>query len=163
MEKSNVFLIEFMVVVPLLIAFLIYFMPYMISDSNEMGALKNYAGESTTLMRDLKVFDLDNRSLELIPSDIICLDCSLSKQLAILILNNSLDAAKNISNSIFADLIPDKYGCSLSLIGKGFEEEVIIRDIIEDSGLMADDTIVSGVRSPAEADDVLLLQIRIWI
>jgi len=164
MKKGNIFLIEFAVVMPFLLAFFIYMQPYLTESPDESRNLFNYAEQSVFSLRNFQVDDLDTYAKSTIPEEYECTFCSLGRQISILMLNQDYVSATNLSNSTFAPLIPPTYKVSVALIDEDFNEnEIVLRANSTRNSVMAQSMLVSGVALTSKSTEVYILQVRVWI
>lgn len=165
MKKADLFIIDAIIALAVLVAVLLYVQPYFNSSSNQQNRLNelgNYAEQSIVLLRNTNVSSLGKDEMDIIPESVRCPDCRLSRQFALLIISNNGEIVKNISNQSLSNLIPNLYGFSISLIGENYEKEIIIRNSSENLNLAAQRTLVSGLENPNNPEDLMLLQVKVW-
>jgi len=160
MKKGNVFLIEFMIVIPFLLAFFIYMQPYLKDTVHDSDILGNYAGQSIATMRTTQVAELESAVRAFIPAEHRCMDCSVSRQVAILMYYGEEDPARKLTESVVGRFVPSNYGVSIVLTGASINDlEYNVRNIGINNSIIIHGTYVSSIEE--SSNDVFLLQVKL--
>jgi len=160
MKKGNVFVIEFLVGSLIMLAYLIYTQPFLKEQLDKGDTISTYATESLELIKATPTENFGNVTIDAIPDAYYCQKCTLSEQLALLLLNNEDSAAANVTNQTLYYAIPEDFGYSISLSGQGLQKEVVIQDVPESDTLIASSTLVAGLNGTTR--DVYVFQLRVW-
>ena len=156
------FILDFVLAVTILFAFLIYIRPIMQASPNDIEDIKNYADESMSFLENCKVAQLDYDIRMNITEDYRCSSCSVAEQLSILMVNDLDDSALGLANSTLKTYIPNRYGYSISLVGDGVDKEIIVGGDVDINDLFLSNAIISGIRVPEKTNDLFLFQVRVW-
>ncbi len=160
-KRASIFVMDFIVAISLLFAFFIYIKPYMAPTMSYVPILRNYAEQSTAYLRELPMEAVEEETIDLIPEEYLCMDCLMSEQLAILMLNDK-DTAAKLANLTLTDFIPHKYGFGIALMGEDYEDAIELREGETRDSLMAQTTLVSRLSKDEGINKLYLLQVRVW-
>ena len=164
-KRGNIFLIEFIAVMPFLLAFFIYLQPYLLESYDESTNLKRFAEQSINILRSTEMNDLPQAVINDVPEEYLCLDCSVAKQILILMVNNNLTKAMNLSNSSFANLIPSRFKVGIQIFGGDIGNEgieIYLRGNTPAESIMVHSTIVDYYDENPRTTDVYMLQVKVW-
>ena len=160
-KRGIIFIMDFLIAISLLFAFFVYVKPYMTPTTSAAPILRNYAEQSVAYLRELPMDAADNNTVNIIPVEYLCMECVMSEQISILMLNDKNTAGK-VANLTLADFIPHRYGFGVALMGEDYEDDIVLRDGETDEDLMAHSTLVSRLGKEEGIDKLYLLQVRVW-